>query len=367
MKVLIDAMRATHGGIATYTRNLIRAWACEFPDDTLHVLIGPDNDAVTANTSIVWHPVEVPRPGILGRPLVQSRTLPALARRFDVDVLLSTLPTTTLRHPGVPTVVVVHDLRHELRPAQFSRGRRVLRTVSYSRGYSLADAFIAISQRTLDDLQTLHPATRDRPATVVHHGADHICATARTKSRPVAVAFGHHSNKNVDLVLDGWARLSTQLAPDSLPSLLIIGLNDQGRRDAARLLAARGLAGRVELAPFLPEEQFRATIGGARLVVFPSDFEGFGLPALEAMQLGIPVVVGPDPAVLEISGGHANVMGSWDVSGLTAAVRHALDMSEAAIESARAHASMFTWAATARHTRAALSSAQARTTSRPTR
>jgi glycosyltransferase involved in cell wall biosynthesis len=104
----------------------------------------------------------------------------------------------------------------------------------------------------------------------------------------------------------------------------------------------------------LSDEQFRGRFASAAMVVFPSDFEGFGLPAVEAMRLGIPVVVTPDPALLEVTGGHAAVMSGWGPPELADAVRRAQDTTADELAQAREHAAAFTWSRMATRTRAAL-------------
>jgi hypothetical protein len=105
-------------------------------------------------------------------------------------------PTTTVRRVSAPLAVVILDLRHELRSEQFSRGRRLLRRVSYGRTYAMADAFISISQRSLDDLHRLHPETAAVPSRAVHLGGDHVLAWPPGSRSGPAVGFAHHSNKN---------------------------------------------------------------------------------------------------------------------------------------------------------------------------
>ena len=81
----------------------------------------------------------------------------------------------------------------------------------------------------------------------------------------------------------------------------------------------------------------------ASMVVFPSDFEGFGLPVVEGMLQGMPVVIGPEPATLEVAGGHASVLADWSPAALADAVAAAGTATPAQLESARAHAAAFTW------------------------
>ncbi len=105
-----------------------------------------------------------------------------------------------------------------------------------------------------------------------------------------------------------------------------------------------GLAGVVTISPWLPKEVFREQFASSSLVVFPSDFEGFGLPTVEAMRLGIPVVITPEPALLEVTGGHATVVDGEGPEALARAVEVARHASPEAIAAARRHAAAFTWA-----------------------
>jgi glycosyltransferase involved in cell wall biosynthesis len=355
VKLVVDAMSASYGGIATYVDNLLRAWPQLYPDDELHVVV-PQGTGSTPRNGVHVHELTAPRPAVLSRPLAQTSRLPGIVRQVGADAVLATLPSTTLRSPGVPLVVVVHDLRHELRPEQFSLPRRALRSVSYGRAYAMADAFVAVSQRTLDDLHAQRPRTRSIPATVVYHGADHAAGWTGAAAAPYAIAQGHHSNKNVDLVLEAWSLVASRGA---VPRLRVLGLPSGRRTEIAAAVQRLGLAEFVELSPYLPEAEFESVMAGAKLLVFPSDFEGFGLPVLESMLLGIPVVVGPDRAVLEIAGGHATVMSDWSVTALANSVEQALTVDADALVRAAAHARQFTWGRTAELTRAAITAAVA--------
>ena len=93
------------------------------------------------------------------------------------------------------------------------------------------------------------------------------------------------------------------------------------------------------------------------MVVFPSDFEGFGLPVVEGMLLGVPVVIGPEPATIEIAGGHAVVIEEWTSAALADAVTMAGATSEGARRAATVWARGFTWDKTVRETRRVLEAA----------
>ncbi|KQY56939.1 MULTISPECIES: glycosyltransferase [unclassified Nocardioides] len=351
MRVLVDALAADFGGIRTYVENLLASWDEQADDlgDHLLVMVREGSDLDTGRHS--RHEVRIPRPGPVGRPFKQSVVTRRLVTDFGADAVLATMPSTSLVRVGVPLGVVVHDLRHELRPEQFSRPRRLLRRVAYDRAYDLADVIVSVSQRSLDDLFRLHPDLRTTTAAVVHHGADHVLAWPRPEQTGPAVTFAHHSNKNPGLVLDAWA--DGRRRGMAMPPLTVLGTGGQRTALAARVAELR-LTDLVTLAPYLPEPEFRATMAGASMIVFPSDFEGFGLPVVEGMLLGIPVVIGPEPASLEVAGGHASVMTSFSAPALANAVVRAAGFDADRLEAARAHAAEFTWRRTVQQTRAAL-------------
>ncbi|QIK75214.1 glycosyltransferase family 4 protein [Nocardioides piscis] len=348
MRLVIDATGAELGGIHTYARHLISAWR-RTTDDDLHVLTPANGIEGVDPNGLHLYPVPARPPALLRRPVAQTRLVSRLVDDLSPDAVLAAHPATTLLHPGVPLVVVVHDLRHELRPAQFSRVRRLSRALAYERSYRLADGFVAISQRTLDDLHRLHPATASRRASVVHHGADHADGWSDVAPHGSAVTFAHHSNKNLDLVLDAWSMLP------GAPPLRVLGVAPERRPGLEAELRRRRLL-HVEPAPYLSDEEFEAALAGASAIVFPSDFEGFGLPIVEGMRRGVPVVIGPDAACLEVAGGHAFAMTAFTASELARATLDALASSEAQREAARAYAERFTWERSVTATRLLLAS-----------
>lgn len=347
MRILVEVISAEFGGIRTYVEHLLRTWEQTHPEDELIVVVPTTSTVPTFGHRRVE--LSVPRPTTLFRPAVQTRWLGQLARAYDVDAVLATLPSTSLRHPGPPTAVVIYDLRHELRPEQFTRGRRLLRGVSYGAGYRLADGIVSISQRSLDDLHRLHPRTASTPCAVTHLGADHVSRWSGTPRSGQAITFGHHTNKNQTLVLDAWAE--GRAAGVDMPLLTMLGVGARRRETVMAEIDRRSLTAIVTVAPFLEEPQFQSVMASASMVVFPSDFEGFGLPVIEGMLLGVPVVIGPEPATLEIAGGHASVLADWTPHALVDAVDRARQRDDASLEAARVHAARFTWSRCVEQTR----------------
>jgi glycosyltransferase involved in cell wall biosynthesis len=346
VRVVVNAVPARGTSLGIVTENLLRGWVSLGLDDELHLVVRSDVPFDVPDAVRV-HPVGGSRFGAM------DIRVPALCRHVKADAFLGVTPATTMAPLPCPRAIIALDLRHEARPQQFSAGRRLLRRVSYGIGYHQADAIACISQRTYDDLLAAHPFVRSRQVTVAPLGVDHVLAwpPAQGDGPGYALAFGQWMNKNVDLVLDAWAILHARA--EAMP-LVVVGLSAEARAAVEAGAAGRGIGDLVRLRPWLDDGEFQQQFTSASLVVFPSDYEGFGLPAVEAMRLGIPVVVTPDPALLEVTGGLATVMDGWDAPALARAVPLARQTGAPALRAAVEHASTFTWQRTARDVRAVL-------------
>jgi glycosyltransferase involved in cell wall biosynthesis len=347
VRVVVNAVPARGTSLGVVTENLLRGWVSLDLDDELHLVVrsGVPLDVPGA---VQVHPVDG------SRFAAMDIRVPALCRRVGADALLGVTPATTMAPLPCPRAIIALDLRHEARPQQFTAGRRLLRRVGYDIGYHQADAIACISQRTYDDLLSAHPFLRSRRVTVAPLGVDHVLTwpPPQGDGPGYALAFAQFVNKNVDLVLDAWNILHSR--SEAMP-LVVVGLSADARAAVEAGAAARGIGDLVTLRPWLDDDEFQQQFTSASLVVFPSDYEGFGLPAVEAMRLGIPVVVTPEPALLEVTGGLATVMDGWDAPALARAVPLARRTSAEDVRAGVEHASTFTWQRTARDVRAALS------------
>lgn len=354
MRVVVDGLPVSGMSLAIVVEHLLNGWEELDCDDELHLVIGPAADlAVPRGVTVQRLPFG--RLGGLSRLRAQNVALRRICNEVGADILLGTLPTTAIGPLPCPRAVMAYDLRHELRPEQFPMKARLLRRVSYEIGFRQADAITTISERTRTDLLRSRPWLRRRIVRACLLGADHVESWETPDvAAPYAIAFGQYGNKNIDLVLDAWSLLADRRDP--LP-LTLVGLPGAARARVVDRVAGLGLSELVSVMPWLPNDEFRSIFAGASLVVFPSDFEGFGLPVVEAMRLGIPVVITPEPALLEVSGGYATVMDGWDPAALAQAVEDGRDTTSGALEDARTHAATLTWQATARATRAALAEA----------
>lgn len=343
MRIVIDGLPIRgDNSLSIVSEHLLSGWHLLENDDEVHLVVRSGAE-ISVPDSVRVHEVKFGRVRFVSRLAAQSFRLPRLCRSVGADVMLGVLPATSVAPLPCPRAVIAWDFRYRLRPEQFSRKTKLLRRVSYAIGFRQADGVACISDRTRRDLVAFHPRFAKVPARVAHLGADHVDSwPVRRVGAEYAIAFGHFSNKNVDLVLQSWAALRRHPG-DTLPLRLVGVPNSERERLEARVLEL-GLADVVTVNPWLSKAEFQEAFASSSLVVFPSDFEGFGLPAVEAMRLGIPVVITPEPALLEVTAGHATVVEGEGPEALAQAVLAARDASPDALAAAKQHAAGFTWA-----------------------
>lgn len=348
MRLAVNAVGVRPGSAAIVIGNLVDGWVQAAPGDTLLVLTdGPACFRVPETVTV--RPV-VAGGGLPRRLWAQAVGVRRECRRWGADALLSAVTAGAVAGGVHPAGAIVYDVRHELRPEQFSARRRIARRVAYSCAFHRADALFCISDRTRNDVLARRPRLAGKShATLL--GADHAVGwkPAPTGRGRYVLAFGHLRNKNLEAVLHAFAQVD-----DPALTLRICGLPPADRPRVARLLADLDIADRVVLMAWVTDEEFSAIFAGAAAIVLASDFEGFGLPAVEAMLLGIPLVVSDDPALLEVCAGHAVVAADVRPATLAAAIKDALNRPSACLAAAREHARGFTWARMASQIRGSL-------------
>lgn len=154
--------------------------------------------------------------------------------------------------------------------------------------------------------------------------------------------------KNLGALLDAWERLVGAGSP--LPRLRVVGSVRPGGEEWVKRLTEAPLARHVDYVGYVAAGDRRALYEGARLLVLPSFHEGFGLPVLEAMAMGVPVITSDRGALPEVAGDAGVIVGAEDAAGLASAIAAVLSDRRRAEEMGRrgvARASTFTWDAAA--------------------
>ncbi|HWU21293.1 MAG TPA: glycosyltransferase [Nocardioides sp.] len=346
MHLVVDAVAVRSGSAGIVVEHLLDGWTQLPHDDRITVLAGPEGLAFTPPADATVVTLDTGLPGAAGKAWLRSGAVRRAARRLRADAVLEGVPAAGLAGARVPRGVILYDLRHELRPHQFSRATRVARRVSWAWSMERADAIFTISERTRSDLADLHPRWAGRASAAVL-GSDHAerwPQPAPDPAAPYALAFGHFANKNADAVVEGWARFCES---DDRWRLRLVGMGAADRAAATAEVERLGLSHRITLMPWLDDAEFARCFVDAGLVIFPSDFEGFGLPAAEALRLGIPTVISEDPALLEVTGGHAVVAAGVSPEALAEAYHTAIATTPEQRRAGREFAEAFTWRRTA--------------------
>lgn len=340
MHIAFDAFGIKPGSGSIVIGNMVQGWSELTHGDTITVLC--DGEApfpIPAGVEV--GAVSSPVAGKLGTAWRRSIGLRRTTKDIGADAVVCAVTASAFAGTAGRRAVVVHDLRHELRAAQFSRQARAVRAVTWGWSLRTADAIFCITDRTRNDLETSRPWLKGRPQTS-YYGADHVDSWPEHKPEtpPYALAFGQTANKNVHEVLRAWALYCQQ---DADMSLRLVAMNAADRVTCAALVSSLGIEDRVELMPFLEDQKFQECFSHSSLVIFPSDFEGFGLPAIEALRLGIPVVISTDPAVVEISGGHATIAEDVQPETLATAMTEALQRTPEQLAAGREYTDQFRW------------------------
>lgn len=358
MRILLDAtgVRSGSGGMATCLRGLLEGWSRAAPDDELFVVgtraLPPDSARLVPPD---WLRLEG-RGGPAARVRTQQWSIPRSASRLGADVILSADPSTPFRAP-VPVVAIVHDLRHLARPEELARSRRWYRGLVWRHGIERATRLIANSDATRRHVEAAYPRAAGRVSTV-YWGADHARAWAARRRGDHAVAFAHWTNKRPELAIRTWAELARRGCGKG--ALHVVGAPARDRRRLGDLAFRLGVGDRVVLQPFLDDDRYRELFASAALLVMPSTHEGFGLPLLEAMTLGIPVVATAGAGMEEAGGPAAAYVDSATPEAFADACEPLLldpEQRQRAVEAGLAHAARFTWEMSASRCREVLADA----------
>jgi glycosyltransferase involved in cell wall biosynthesis len=343
VRVLLHADAVGHaipGGIGAYTRSLVTA------------LSGRVDVELLVSRSAGPLPWELPvrRSALPLRPLYASWTavrLPRTARGAGV------VHATNLVLPpgGRRLVVTVHDLNVELYPALVPQPWRSLYRRSLRQAVRRADVLLTSTRAVGEALQERFGVAADRLALTpfgpgLAHGAPRDdAALARLGVRaPYVLSVGTLEPRKDQVTLVR-AFAAAGLADHTL---VLAGARGWGAE-----AVERAAGDRVVLTGAVPPEVLASLYAGADAFALPSRYEGFGLPALEALAHGVPTVVSADPALAEVTGGAALVVPVGDVEALADALRSLV--SDAVLRSRLAaagpqRAAAFSWDRTAEAT-----------------
>ena len=323
MRVGIDVspLALTRAGTARHIRSLLEALEAQPNLELQRYAFGGSSRAVVPVRDVAWY--------LLG--------LPTKAGRDGVDVLHC--PTHRApAHSPVPLVVTFHDLAILRHPETFNRWTRSYSRRTLTRVVKAAQRLIAVSEFTKHELHELLDVPEEKVRVIPNAvgppfqasgdaaGGDYLLAVSTLEPR-----------KNLPRLVEGY-----RLAGLDGLELLVAGAPGWGgvrvEGDGIRWLGEVG------------DDELARLYRGARCVAYVSLYEGFGLPVLEAMACGAPVVAGRNEASLEVAGSAAVLVDPLDPQAIAAGLAEAVDRRDELRDLGLARARAFDWADVARAT-----------------
>ncbi|MED6334617.1 MAG: glycosyltransferase family 1 protein [Planctomycetota bacterium] len=351
-RILLNALRILPGGVNIYRDELIAGLAERDDVDLLVAAREEWAEDYRSKGASVW-PVSMARPPLdkLQEPVLLAR----LCRRLEPD-LLHTPATLFLGEVPCPLVVTLHDFGY--RHLSLGGLASLYRARSMSLMVRRAAALISVSEHTRAQAQVHHPEAAGR-LHIVRNGYRGPATLPPIRPARSAgggpsylLAFAHWPHKNPA----GAVRVLGRLAPDHPDlELRLVGENAKALSGARRAAREEGVEGALRILGVVSDERLWELYAGAEALLFLSEYEGSGLPVLEAMALGCPVVVSDRGALPETAGGHGDVVAFGDWRAAADAVAARIDDPEVSRErllAAREHVSQFTWARCVEETQA---------------
>ena len=380
MKIGISAFATDSGksGISQYAANVVGRLVALAPHHDFIAFIN-QSDAPWVRS---WHPrlEVVPLPDWTAHPVAgigwHAASLPGMLRRHHCDLVFMPAANRRLAWSyGVPSVGTVHDFSQLHVPQKYDAARMFYIMRVLPRMMRRLTRVISVSESTRRDLESFArvPAERIR---VIYNGADlqrfaprpqssarkELPAELRIPDRYVLyIARLEHPGKNHVHLLEAFAALKR--TTDLPHKLVLVGGRWNGAETILAKVAELGLGDQVVFPGFVPNEAIPALYAAADAFTFPSLFEGFGIPVLEAMASGTPVCAANTSSIPEVVGDAGLLFDPLDVPAMTDCLLrllHDQPLRQRLIASGIQRAAKFTWEAAAEATLQELEAAVAR-------
>ncbi|MEP6637411.1 MAG: glycosyltransferase family 1 protein [Acidobacteriota bacterium] len=362
MRIAIDAhsVGTGLGGNESYATNLIEALA-EIDSNNSYTLYVTRHEAIERFGGR-WPNFTV-RSTLPHTPLIRIPiTLSAELRKNPVDVLHVQFSSPPLS--PCPVVVSIHDLSFEHLPDTFKRRSRAQLRLTVRRSARKAAHILALSEHARSDIVETYGISRDRVTAIPIAAAERFAPVEDQKElQRIRDLYGIRGayilsvgalqpRKNLARLVTAYARLS-QARKHQVPQLVIVGKQAWLYGETLQAIRESGLGNSIIVTGYVPDIHLPVLYSGALCFVYPSYFEGFGLPPLEAMKCGAPVITGNRTSLPEVVGSAGLLVDPFDVDAIAGAIAQLVDnpdlRSQLRVKGFE-RASMFDWRETAKRT-----------------
>ncbi|HYK21375.1 MAG TPA: glycosyltransferase family 1 protein [Pyrinomonadaceae bacterium] len=363
LRIAIDAhaVGTKLGGNESYAVHLVESLAQidSFNQYTIYITTNEARDRFHRRWPNFKVRATLPHTPVIRIPL----TLSAELRKNPVDVLH--VQFTAPPFCPCPTVVSIHDLSFEHLPETFKRRSRMQLRLTVRKSARRAARILSLSEHSRRDIIETYGISPDRVTAIPLAAASHFAPITDSRElQRVRHNYGIDGEyilsvgsiqprKNLARLVKAYAFLRAEYSEDKLPKLVLAGKCAWLYDETLRALEETGLRDAVVLTGYVPEADLPALYSGALCFIYPSYFEGFGLPPLEAMKCGAPVIVGNRTSLPEVVGDAALTVDPFDVEAIAAAIKRLMSDSQLRQElrsKGQQRAGMFDWRETARKT-----------------
>jgi glycosyltransferase involved in cell wall biosynthesis len=352
-------LRPQRTGVGYYTEHLLHHLAEARSGDELTILSNRPVDTIRPLPSRIRVAATA---GRIPRLVWMQTTATRLLRKLQPDVAHFTNGMVPFASP-VPTVVTIHDMSLTMYPRYHPVRRVVLNRPLVDFSARRADAIITVSQSAKRDIIRLYGIPSDR-VHVIHEAAaptfGRVTSTAELErvrqryslaDRFILYVGTIEPRKNLPSLIEGFARRSK--AGDLPHQLVCVGPYGWLSRDIERHIERLDIRRAVRFTGYVPFGDLPALYTMADLFVFPSLYEGFGLPVIEAMACGTPVITGRVAALEEVAGGaveHIDHLDPATIGGALVALARSRERREQLRACGLARAKQFSWQRAAQET-----------------
>lgn len=347
-------------GVSNYSRNLLTALGAEPGGHRFTAFVSDpyfhaENVTLRRSRGFVANP--------LARIAWEQTALPLALAQLDADLvhgLVNVLPLMT----KLPGVVTVHDLSFVRMPEKLPPAKRFYLTRLCEASVAKARRVIAVSRQTADDLMDCFGVDAQKIEVVYNGVAEnfHPGDAAETEQFRLSAGLPQRfllylgtlePRKNLARLIDGYARWRESDPAAQGIELVLAGGKGWYYDEIFQRVRERGLEDAVHFPGFIPGPQLPHWYRAAAAFVYPSLFEGFGLPVAEAMACGTPVICSDAASLLEVAGDAALIFPAEDTDGLVDALRTLFAQPSVAADLAQrglACSRRFTWQRAAQET-----------------
>lgn len=325
-------------GVDRYAIELISHLSLIDKLNTYYIFYAPWQSYITELISIDnpnFHLVKVYPPNVRSmRTVWQLRFFQQNVKKYSLDILHYTNKVPFLGKK-CPVVTTVHDMSEFVLPTKYRRLTSLSKQYIAKLSISKSDRIIAVSayakKSVIDILHVNSGKIKVIPEGVSIErfyagNCDNIQAKYKLDQNYVLFVGVVNRGKNIELIINAFSKLDGRLKDSH--KLVIVGRRGNAYIDLMKLVNELQLSDKVSFLGHVPDEHLQSIYRQARLFLFPSRIEGFGLPALEAMACNVPVIASNSTSLPEVCGDAAVLVDPSDIEGWTNALESMLSDNE---------------------------------------